>query len=139
MEDGGSDRVAGKALKTPPKSLPKPTSRERSRSSAGFIDTQSLKKPSLVGKGIKSDANEWKMRALNFHDQVVKEVERLIQNVEDKEVLNKACDLLKKVQVPLKSRNKLTPEKFVEKTEPVVTLLQRIELQHPAVLRPPPV
>ena len=90
----------------------------------------------LVAK--KSDVEQWKTKALNFHDQVAQEVERLVQIIEDKGAAIKAIDTLKKAQIPQRNRRMMDPEKFFEKAERVVTLLQRLQLQHPPVLQPPP-
>ena len=134
---------AREALKRSPKTLPKP--RERARSFAAGLGSQATEakeklrgivNQSTVSK--QSDANQWKSKALDFHDLVVQEVERLLHTVEDKEAADKANDTLKRARVSPGARSKMNPERFIKQAEQVVTLLQRIQLQHPAVLQPPP-
>lgn len=136
---------AREALKPSPTVLPKP--RERSRSvAAGSASANRaqgeqngvIKSPSAALAAKKSDASQWKMKALNFHDQIAQEVERLIQTVGNKEAAGKALDTLKNARIPQGTRSMMNPEKFFEKAEQVVTLLQRIQLQHPPLLQPPP-
>lgn len=93
-------------------------------------------KPSSISK--LNDTSGWQANALKFHDQVLHEIERLIQNLKDKASADQARDALKKAQIPHGQRNKVTPEKFLAKAEQAVTILQRIELQGTAVLQPPP-
>ena len=136
---------ARNALKPSPKILPKP--RERARSFA--IGSASANRAQGEQSGVvkpstatvvtnQSDASQWKTKALNFHDQIAREVERLVQTVEDKEAANKAIDALKKARIPQGNRRMVNPEKFLGKADQVVTLLQRIQLQHPPILQPPP-
>ena len=135
---------ARKALKPSPKTLPKP--RERARSVIEVlgspVNKAAVGERSRVGSlstAVKPTAvNEWKIKALNYHDQVVHEVERLLQYVEDKEAADKARDILQNARIPPGNRYKTSPEKFLKQAEQVVTILQRIQLQHPPVLQPPP-
>lgn len=137
---------AREALKPSPKVLPKPT-RERAHSVAASSPSASraqgeqngiVKSPVTALVANKSDASQWKTKALNIHDKIAREVERLVQTVEDKEAANKAIDILKKARITQGNRRMTNPEVFFEKAEQVVTLLQRIQFQHPPVLQPPP-
>lgn len=123
-----------------PKTLPKPRGRSNTMGTSGSgtaaIDTPQLVKPSSVTKH--SDTGGWKTNALDFHDQVLQEVERLIQTVEDKTTAKKACDTLKQARIPHGNRRKMTPENFLEKSKQIVTVIKRIELSGPTILRPPP-
>ena len=136
---------AREALKPSPKVLPKPRERARSVAAGSALANHAqgeqnrvIKSPAAVLVAKKSDANQWKTKALNFHDQIAQEVERLVQTIEDKEAASKALDTLKKARIPQGTRSMMNPEKFFEKAEQIVTLLQRIQLQHPPLLQPPP-
>ena len=140
---------AREALKPSPKVLPKPRERAHTCSvhvaagSASANRTQGeqngvMKSPAAALATKKSDASQWKTKALNFLDHVAQEVERLVQAVEDKEAASKATDTLNKARIPQGNRRMMDPEKFFKKADQVVTLLQRIQFQHPPVLQPPP-
>jgi transaldolase len=97
---------------------------------------QSLVKPSSIAKSAKHDeASEWRRKALDFHEQVHQEIERLICMAEDTEKENVT---LKQARISPGNRSKITPEMFSRKAEPVVTLLQRMQLQQPPIFQPPP-
>ena len=120
-----------------PETLPKPRGRSNTMSTSGRnVESTPLVKPSSVTKH--SDISGWKTNALNFHDQVLQEVERLIKTVEDEATAKKACDTLKRARIPHGNHHKMTPETFLDKAQQTVALLKRIELPGPAVLQPPP-
>ena len=133
---------ARERLKNSPKTMPKP--RERAHSFATPDRTVKNERSGnvqlspLAAAAKQSDASQWKTNALNFHEQVAVEVERLVRTVEDKEAANKASGALSQARIPHGSRNKINPERFSQKAEQVVTLLQRIHLEHPIHLHPPP-
>ena len=105
----------------------------RSQNDTAVINTLPLKKPSSH-----TNADGWKKNALDFLEQIFQEVKRLIQIVEDEATSKKARDILRQAWIPHANRQEMTPEKFLEKAQQVVALLQRVELPHPAVPRPPP-
>ena len=136
---------AQEALKPSPKVLPKRRERARIVAAGSALanyaqgeQSVDMKSPAATLASKTSDTNQWKTKALNFHDQIAQEVERLVLTVEDKEAASKAIDTLKKARIPQGNRRMMNPEKFSKKAEQVVTLLQRIQLQHPPVLQPPP-
>ena len=134
---------AREALKRSPKTLPKPRERASTISTGLRSPLKQAKeeKPGVVSRPTVaklSDTGQWKTKALIFYDQIVQEVERLLQTVEDKEAADKASDILKRARIPQGSRSKTNPENFSKQAEQVVTLLQRMQLQHPLLLRPPP-
>jgi hypothetical protein len=137
---------ARETLKPSPKISPKPRERANSVAAGPASPNRDQGGQNGVTKSLvaalaatkKSDAQQWKTKALKYHAQVVQEIERLIQTVEDKEAANKAIDTLKWARIPQGNLMAMNVEKFFEKAEQVVTLLQRIQLQHPPVLQPPP-
>lgn len=133
---------AREALKRSPKTLPKPLGpRERASTFAtGLRSPLKQAKEEQPGPTAtkQSDIGQWKTKALIFYEQIVQEVERLLRTVEDKEAADKANETLKRAMIPQGSRSKANPESFSKQAEQVVTLLQRIQLQHPPLLRPPP-
>ena len=127
---------ARELLRSPPKTFAKPRKRSGTTGASEAIDVKPLMKPSLIPKSAKrSETSDWQKKAWDFFDQVFEEVDRLIQKVEGEATAQKAHDMLKQAWIPRGSREKMTPDKFLEKTELVMTLLQRIP--QPAILQPP--
>lgn len=126
---------ARESLKPPaPKVLPRPRSHTASGSGMPGIAKNVLKSISKHG-----DANhEWQAKALDYHDQVVQQVERLTQTVGDEATVKKTRNTLKQARISQGNRSKVTPENFWMKAESVMAILQRIELQQPPVLQLPP-
>ena len=114
--------------RNPPKVSRKPN-RERSSSV-----TVGLLKPSAFTR---AKIGGWQAIALNFHDQVFHEVERLIKKIDVETNAIRASDLLKQAQIPSGNRGKMTPEGYTKKTEHLVTLLQRLAPQQ-VILQAPP-
>ena len=111
--------------------LPKPRGSFNTVSTSGrMIESVPLAKPSSVTKH--SDISRWKENALDLHNQVLQEIERLIKAVEDEATAKKACDT---AWISHENSRKMTPETFLDKAQQIVTLLKRIELPGSAVLQ----
>ena len=124
-----------KSPKIPPAKRPKP---ERS---SGSFTAGMLAKPSAVKAALKMNQDkgtQWQMKATEFYNKVLQQVERLLQGIKDEETAKKASDTVKALQLATGTRNKMTPDQFCAKADSVLTLLQRMELPQPPILHPPP-
>ena len=117
--------------KTPPPTKPK----TRSSSFSKFALKPSELKAALSGK--RDKATQWQMKATEFYDRVLEQVERLLQNIKDEETAKQLSGALRSLHIS-QSRSKLSPEQFWTKAEAMLTLLQRLELHQPPTVHPPP-
>ena len=125
--------TSGKA-KTPPPIATKPKTRSSSFSVSPASRKPSELKAAITGK--RDKATQWQMKATEFYERIIKQIERLLQSIKDEGTVKQVSGDLKSLH--FSSRSKLSPDQFWAKAEEVLNLLQRIELQQPPIVNPPP-
>ena len=121
-------------VKTPPPTKPKPRSRSFSVSPASGQGKLSELKAAITGK--RDKATQWQMKATEFYERILQQIERLLQTVKDEGTVKQVRTSLQSLH--FSSRSKLNPDQFWAKAEELLNLLQRIELQQPPIVNPPP-